>query len=53
MFKVDENYVIDATTKGNNARFINHCCDVSVSLKTIHVGNIVGFVSCYGSESVN
>lgn len=28
MFRLDEDTIIDATTKGNNARFINHCCEV-------------------------
>ena len=26
MFKLDDNWVIDATKMGNMARFINHCC---------------------------
>ena len=30
LFRVDQDTIIDATTKGNLARFINHCCDVSV-----------------------
>jgi histone-lysine N-methyltransferase SETD1 len=29
LFRVDEDMIIDATTKGNMARFINHCCEVS------------------------
>lgn len=29
MFRVDDNLVIDATMRGNAARFINHSCDVS------------------------
>ena len=29
MFKVDDDVVIDATMRGNAARFINHSCDVS------------------------
>lgn len=29
MFRIDDNLVIDATMKGNAARFINHSCDVS------------------------
>ena len=27
-FKLDDNYVIDSTLVTNQARFINHCCDV-------------------------
>ena len=29
LFRVDHDYIIDATRNGNLARFINHCCDVS------------------------
>jgi histone-lysine N-methyltransferase SETD1 len=28
LFRVDDDVIIDATKKGNLARFINHCCDV-------------------------
>ena len=30
LFRVNHDYIIDATHQGNLARFINHCCDVSV-----------------------
>ena len=30
LFRVDQDTIIDATTKGNFARFINHSCDVSL-----------------------
>ena len=32
LFRVDHDYIIDATRNGNMARFINHCCDVSVCM---------------------
>ena len=30
LFRLDNESVIDATKHGCNARFINHCCDVSI-----------------------
>lgn len=30
MFKIDDNLVVDATMRGNAARFINHACEVSI-----------------------
>ena len=30
LFRVDSDTIIDATKYGNLARFINHCCDVSI-----------------------
>ena len=34
MFRIDDDTVVDATLKGNAARFINHACEVSFS--TVH-----------------
>ncbi len=32
LFRIDHDNVIDATKTGNLARFINHCCNVSLSI---------------------
>jgi histone-lysine N-methyltransferase SETD1 len=29
LFRIDKNEIIDATFKGNQARYLNHSCDVS------------------------
>jgi SET domain-containing protein len=37
LFRVDDDIVIDATKKGSIARFINHCCSVSLTKKGVCV----------------
>jgi ribosomal protein L14E/L6E/L27E len=37
MFRIDDNWIIDATMKGNLARFINHCCDPNCYAQIISV----------------
>lgn len=37
MFHLDNNTVIDATRKGNYARYINHCCEPNCFSKIIVV----------------
>lgn len=32
MFKIDDNLVVDATMRGNAARFINHSCEVNLQI---------------------
>lgn len=39
MFKLDDDYVVDATVKGNCARFINHSCCPNCSCKMIEDDN--------------
>lgn len=39
LFRVDDDYIIDATKKGNLARFINHSCDPNCCAKVITVEN--------------
>lgn len=38
LFRVDHDTIIDATKCGNLARFINHCCTVSLNtLMLVHI----------------
>ena len=37
-FKINEDYIIDATKQGNSARFINHSCAPNCYAKAINVG---------------
>ncbi|KNC47186.1 SET-domain-containing protein [Thecamonas trahens ATCC 50062] len=36
MFKIDDEHIVDATKKGNEARFVNHSCDPNCTTKTIY-----------------
>ena len=46
LFRVDHDYIIDATHQGNLARFINHCCDVSEVVTTASHSSIYRKFSC-------
>jgi hypothetical protein len=37
LFRIDDDTVIDATKKGNVARFINHCCTVSLHGRVVSI----------------
>jgi len=37
LFRVDDEWIVDATRKGGPARFINHCCDPNCYTKIITV----------------
>ncbi len=39
MFRVDDQYIIDATFFGGKARYLNHSCDANCSAKIITVDN--------------
>eukprot|EP00164_Ancoracysta_twista_P024214 GFYU01045754.1.p1 GENE.GFYU01045754.1~~GFYU01045754.1.p1 ORF type:complete len:105 (-),score=17.17 GFYU01045754.1:26-340(-) len=37
MFRIDDDVVIDATMRGNNARFVNHCCEPNCDASILRV----------------
>lgn len=37
LFRLDKDYIIDATFYGNKARYLNHSCDANCSAKIINV----------------
>lgn len=39
MFRIDSEYVIDATRSGNMARYINHSCDPNCFTQIVNVDN--------------
>ena len=44
LFRVDHDTIIDATKCGNLARFINHCCTVSLNTLTQHCLYLMCFI---------
>lgn len=37
LFRLDKDTIVDATFKGNKARYLNHSCDANCSAKIINV----------------
>mmetsp|Transcript_11354 Transcript_11354/g.38728 ORF Transcript_11354/g.38728 Transcript_11354/m.38728 type:complete len:97 (-) Transcript_11354:340-630(-) len=42
MFRVDDDTVVDATLKGNVARFINHCCAPNCRAAIVDIPSLPG-----------
>ena len=38
-FRLDNDHIIDATLKGNESRFINHCCDPNCDARIENINN--------------
>jgi len=52
MFKLDSDYVIDASFMGNQARFLNHSCQPNCGSKIIRVNNERKIVF-YAKQDIN
>ena len=51
MFRIDENFVVDATKMGNAARYVNHSCDPNCEARVITVGTSKKIV-IYASKAI-
>jgi len=40
MFRIDEEYIVDAMFKGNASRYINHCCEPNCYCKVVTVDGV-------------
>ncbi|EKX50607.1 hypothetical protein GUITHDRAFT_66907 [Guillardia theta CCMP2712] len=40
MFRLDDNYIVDAMFAGNASRFINHCCDPNCYCQVVTVDGV-------------
>ena len=38
-FRMDAEHIVDATVKGNESRFINHCCDPNCDARVVNINN--------------
>ena len=38
-FRLDADHIVDATVKGNESRFINHCCDPNCDARVVNINN--------------
>ena len=38
-FRLDSEHIVDATVKGNESRFINHCCDPNCDARVVNINN--------------
>ena len=38
-FRMDNEHIVDATVKGNESRFINHCCDPNCDARVVNINN--------------
>ena len=41
MFRIDDDEVVDATLRGNAARFINHCCEVRTHVSSDYTRRVL------------
>jgi len=48
----DDNYVVDGTFKGNEARYINHSCDPNLQIVKVYVDHVVPHVTLFAVRDI-
>lgn len=51
--RLDHNFVVDATTAGNVARFINHSCEPNCCCRVITAENEFHHIVIFASREIN
>ncbi|KAI9309360.1 hypothetical protein BJ944DRAFT_254096 [Cunninghamella echinulata] len=52
LFRVDDDIIVDATIKGNLARFVNHCCTPNCNTKITKIGKKKRII-IYANRDIN
>ena len=52
MFRLDEEWVVDATKVGNCARFINHCCSPNCSCRVLECENHKKHIMIFAKKDI-
>jgi len=47
MFRIDDDYIVDAMFKGNASRFMNHCCEPNCYCQVVSQSHPLSYAHTY------